>query len=321
VNGSVETLPIVMLDIQSRCNCRCIMCDIWKQTESRHMTAGFVRGQLDDLRRLRVEWAVLTGGEPLMNGDVFEICRLLRAQGIRVTILTSGLLVGRYAVQIVDHVDDLIVSLDGPEAVHDRIRGVPGCFSQLADGIRSLRRADKAYRISGRCTVQRSNHDRLTDTVETAEALELSSISFLAADIQSPAFNRPEGWDALRRERVTLDRPQVPVLADQVSRLIAGRTATLADTDDHLNRIVDIFRSYAGLAEARAPRCNAPWVSAVLDSAGAVSPCFFHRPFADASGIGLAPALNAPAALRFRTTLDVAADETCKSCVCSLNRQ
>ncbi len=34
-NGSVETLPIVMLDIQSRCNCRCIMCDIWKQTESR----------------------------------------------------------------------------------------------------------------------------------------------------------------------------------------------------------------------------------------------------------------------------------------------
>ncbi len=115
---------------------------------------------MDDLRRLRVEWRLPTGGEPLMNGDVFEICRLLRAQGIRVTILTSGLLVGRYAVQIVDHVDEMI-GAGRPEAVHDRIRGVPGCFFQLADGIRSLRRADKAYRISGRCTVQRSNHDRL----------------------------------------------------------------------------------------------------------------------------------------------------------------
>ncbi len=145
--------------------------------------------------------------------------------------------------------------------------------------------------------------------METAEALELNSISFLAADIESPAFNRPEGWDALRRERVTLDRPQVPVLADQVSRLIAGRTATLADTHDHLNRIVDIFRLGTPVSRGARPSCNAPWVSAVLDSAGAVSPCFFHRPFARV-GIGLAPALNAPAALRFRTTLDVAADET-----------
>ena len=79
---------------------------------------------------LGVEWVVLSGGEPLMHSDLFRLCRMLRAMGIRITLLSSGLLLKRNARAIVEHVDEVIVSLDGPEAVHDAIRGGLGPFAR-----------------------------------------------------------------------------------------------------------------------------------------------------------------------------------------------
>ncbi len=63
-----------------------------------------------------------------MHSDLFRLCDILRIRGIRVTVLSSGLLLDRHAAGIVASVDDVIVSLDGPPEVHDRIRGVPTAF-------------------------------------------------------------------------------------------------------------------------------------------------------------------------------------------------
>jgi len=67
-----------------------------------------------------------------------------------------------------------------------------------------------------------------------------------------------------------------------------------------------------------APRCNAPWVSAVIEADGAVRPCFFHRPFGSLQGGTLIDVLNSDAAVQFRNRLDVAKDVICQRCVCSL---
>src|SRR5208283_3483978 len=92
-------LPILVISAHSRCNCRCAMCDIWRNTDALQFTLPDLQRQLPSIRDLGVEWVIFTGGEALMNPDLFEMPKQLRAAAIRVTVLTSGLLLHRYAKQ------------------------------------------------------------------------------------------------------------------------------------------------------------------------------------------------------------------------------
>ena len=85
-----------------------------------------------------------------------------------------------------------------------------------------------------------------------------------------------------------------------------------------LDRIAHYYRALAGGGAFPAVHCNAPWMSAVLEPGDVLRPCFFQPAYAS-SGAGLEAALNSESAVRFRRGLDVAANDTCRRCVCSLN--
>src|SRR3954466_12751890 len=131
MNPVLREMPVLVLNPHNRCNCRCVMCDIWKRDTAEEISAEQLSAQMSSISRLGVKWIVLTGGEPLMHSDLFGLCAVLRGSGVRITLLSSGLLLERFARQIVETMDDVIVSLDGPPAVHDRIRRVAGAFSCL----------------------------------------------------------------------------------------------------------------------------------------------------------------------------------------------
>jgi MoaA/NifB/PqqE/SkfB family radical SAM enzyme len=321
-DARVGRLPILILYPHSRCNCRCVMCDIWKVETVEEIGAEELERHAGDIAELGVRWVVLSGGEPLMHRDLFRLTRRLREWRIRTTLLTTGLLVGRLAEAIARDIDDVIVSLDGPPATHDRIRRTPRAFELLAAGVEKLHdlRADLA--VAARSTVQRENCGELRATAQTARDLGLRSISFLAADVASTAFNRPEGWSAEQRDRVALDGAGLAALEREIEALIEeppGGPGFVLESPEKLRRIALHFRAALGLAEAVAPRCNAPWVSAVVESDGTVRPCFFHRPIGSLRSHGLAEVVNGPEALAFREALDVASDPTCRRCVCSLH--
>jgi MoaA/NifB/PqqE/SkfB family radical SAM enzyme len=312
MNATLERLPILILQPHSRCNCRCVMCDIWKVTEAREITASELERHLSDIERLRVEWTVFSGGEPLMHSDLFRLSGMLRERGIRTTILSSGLLLARNAAQIGAATDETIVSLDGPAVTHDEIRGVPGAFTRLAEGVCAIHRISSEYPIAARCTVQARNAAQLRATVEAARMLGLRSISFLAADLHSTAFNRPVPWPAEKSANIA---PDIAVLEREIEALIADDPGDgfVRENPAKLRGIAARFRG-----EQVAPRCNAPWVSAVVESNGDVRPCFFHAPIGDTRNGSLAEILNGPVATRFRERLDVATDPICRRCVCSL---
>ena len=315
-------LPILILSPHSRCNCRCVMCDIWKVTDAREISAGDLERHAASLDGMGVEWAVFSGGEPLMHSDLFRLCAILRDRGIRVTILSTGLLLEKHAQAITDNVDDVIVSLDGPCEVHDRIRRVPGAFQRLAAGVRSIHALRPGFPISARCTIQRLNHSQLRATVAAARELGLKGISFLAADLTSTAFNRPEGWTSEKQVSVALAPEDLPVLESEIELIVREDQlgGFVAESPAKLRRIAHHFRAHLGLAAPVAPVCNAPWVSVVVEADGIVRPCFFHPPIGKIDdATSLAAVVNSPEAIRFRTNLDVASDYTCSHCVCSLN--
>jgi len=322
MNPVLESLPVLILYPHSRCNCRCVMCDIWKTDSIKEISAEELERHSDDIARLRVEWVVFSGGEPLMHSDLFRLCRFLRERNIRSTLLSTGLLLERYASQIVEFLDDVIVSLDGPPEIHDAIRRVPRAFDHLAAGAAALHRIKPGFAVSARSTVQSLNHAHLRASVEAARGAGLASISFLAADVSSEAFNRAVIWDSERQNRVALSPCQIATLDAEVEALIATGECGgfVLESPEKLRRIADHFRAHLGLESSIAPRCNAPWVSAVLESDGIVRPCFFHPPIGTvAKGASLLEVLNGREAIRFRRGLDVSTNPICQRCVCSLN--
>jgi len=312
----VEKLPILVLNPHNRCNCRCVMCDIWKRDNAQEITRPQLDLQLESIERLGVEWVVFTGGEALMHSDLHGLCVPLRERGIRLTLLSSGLLLERYSAQIIEDFDDLIVSLDGPAPVHDRIRRVDRAFDRLRAGVERIAALRPEFPIAGRCTVQRENSTALLDSWRAAHEIGLNSISYLAADLTSDL-----GFDAFnRRPGAPPDiAPDPTLLAAEIDRLIATGEcgAFIAESPAKLQRIVRHFRG-----EAESPACNAPWVSAVLEADGAVRPCFFQPPIGRlTNGTTLRDVLNGPQAIAFRQELDIATNPICQRCVCSLNKR
>lgn len=322
MNPVLESLPVLILYPHSRCNCRCVMCDIWKTDSTQEISLADLERHAEDITRLRVEWVVFSGGEPLMHSDLFRLCRFLRERQIRTTLLSTGLLLERYASRIVEWVDDVIVSLDGPQEIHDAIRRTPRAFELLAAGVAALQRNKPDFAISARSTVQSLNCAHLRVTVGAARTLGVRSISFLAADVSSEAFNRPNQWSPERQNRVALALDQISDLNAEVESLIAAGECGgfVVESPQKLRRIVDHFRVHLGLQAEAAPHCNAPWVSAVLEGNGVVRPCFFHSPIGTvANGASLLEVLNGPKAISFRQGLNVSTNPICRRCVCSLN--
>lgn len=319
----IHDLPVLVLFPHNRCNCRCLMCDIWKIREVREITAEDLKPHLDSLRELRVRWIVFSGGEPLMHSDLASLARLCRDEGIRLTLLTAGLLLERQAEKVTQWMDDVIISIDGPPGVHDVVRCVPGAFTRLSAGVREIRRLRPQMPVHGRCTVQKSNFRHLRDTVRVARTLGLNSISFLAADTTSEAFNRPLGWPRERQASIALDDSEVEGLDLEVKALIRDccqeiESGFISETPEKLRRIVLHYRATLGQTQPVAPRCNAPWVSAVVEADGTVRPCFFHRPIGNIREANLRDVLNGETAVKFRRELDVAGNPVCQRCVCSL---
>jgi Fe-coproporphyrin III synthase len=300
------------------------MCDIWKTKDSKTFGIEDLAPQLDSIRRLGVRWMVFSGGEPLMNPELPQLCSILREEGIRLTLLSTGLLLQKYAGSVAGSFDDVIVSLDGPREIHDMIRRVDGAFDLLQKGIAALRAIRQEMRITARSTIQKANHRYLRETARAAKLLQLQGISFLAADLTSPAFNRLLLWPANRQAEIGLTPSEVHHLENEIEGL--NRDAKeelgegfLVESPEKLRRIARHFRAQLQLEEPESPMCNAPWVSAVIEADGTVRPCFFHPPIGNLQGTTLEAVINGEKARAFRERLDIPHNSVCRNCVCSLN--
>lgn len=326
--SGIDRLAIAVLYPVDGCDCRCVMCGYGGTGPGRRMTVDRADRLLGECAALGVGQVVLSGGEPLLHPDLEAICARVRALGMTVTVLTNGLGLPRCGASLAGVCRDWVVSLDGPEPVHDRIRGVPGAFARLAAGVAALRSSGEAVEVTGRCTVQRENFRHLRETVAAAdERIGLDRISFLAVDVKPESFNRKDRRDRTLAGKLAVPAEDLDALAGEVEALVRERaeafaTGFIADPPEKLRRrIVQYFSALHGEAEPPPVRCNAPEVSVVIETDGTVRPCFFSAPVGNAfEAGGLAAVVESPEAAAAREALGAADNPLCRSCVCSLYR-
>jgi MoaA/NifB/PqqE/SkfB family radical SAM enzyme len=301
------------------------MCDIWKGNHHlKQLQESDIRGLLDSFNKFHTKQVVMSGGEALLNPDFFRFCEILKQRGIKISLLSTGLTVKKHARALVQWVDDVIVSLDGDEALHDTIRNIPGAFGKLREGVDSIRSLNSQFRISGRCVIQRYNFRKWPDIIETAKAIGLNSISFLPADVSSSAFNRELLWTEDRQQEIRLletDLIDLKKIIDEILRRFSEefKNHFVSESPDKLQKIYFYYAAFYGHNEFPYKKCNAPWVSTVIEADGNVRPCFFHPVYDNIKSGNLDSIINSSEAIRFRKNLNVETNPTCVKCVCYLN--
>jgi Fe-coproporphyrin III synthase len=321
----ISALPIVILMPHSACNCRCIMCDIWKGNKHlEQLKEEDVMGLRSSLKQLKTQQVLMSGGEALLNPNFFSLCGILKQQGIKISLLSTGLTLKKHAAPILEFVDEVIVSLDGPPALHDEIRNIPGAFGKLREGIHCLKRAAPAYPVSARTVIHKYNFRQWPQIIDAAKDMELDRISFLPADVSSHAFNREILWNKERQEEVLIEAKDLSLLEEIIEYIISTykentHRSFIAESEDRLRKIGSYYKAAHSQHAFPSKKCNAPWVSAVIEADGNVKPCFFYPSFGNIREQELPDILNGEPMLNFRKKLDIEKDETCRRCVCYLN--
>ena len=322
---TITALPIVILMPHSACNCRCIMCDIWKGNKNlKQLTEDDITGLLTSLRKFGTRQVLMSGGEALLNPNFFLFCEILQKENIKVTLLSTGLTLKNNAEQLVDLVNDIIVSLDGDETLHDTIRNIPGAYSKMEEGIKAIRAIDKDYKVNGRTVIHKLNYQKWPQIIDSAKQLGLQQISFLPADVSSEAFNREVKWDVPRQEEIMIPKDELPYLETVIEHLLTSykhdfENHFIAESPEKIQKIYFYYSALHGINSFPYKKCNAPWVSTVIEADGSVRPCFFHLPIGNIKTDSLSDILNSNEAKQFRKTLDIDTNSTCVKCVCYLN--
>ena len=181
---SADKKPVVVWNVTQRCNLYCMHC--YASSRNREYP-GELTGEegfslLDDLAQFGAPTVLFSGGEPLTRPDLFQLVSHASASGLRCVLSTNGTLItpqaaGNIAASGFTYVG---VSLDGIDAVHDKIRGKKGAFQEALRGLRLCR--DRGVRVGLRFTVHRKNLDQLPaifDLLET-EGIDRCCVYHLA---------------------------------------------------------------------------------------------------------------------------------------------
>ena len=166
---------MVIWNLIRRCNLTCKHCySISADTNfPGELSTDQVYAVMDDLKAFRVPVLILSGGEPLLRPDIFDIAKRAKAKGFYVGLSSNGTLIteeniGRIAECDFNYVG---VSLDGLGATHDKFRRLGGAFEASLKGIRLCRDYgnDGGLKIGVRFTMTQDNAQDLPGLLKLVE--------------------------------------------------------------------------------------------------------------------------------------------------------
>lgn len=172
--------PVVIWNLIRRCNLTCKHC---YSISADHNYAGELSTPevftvMDDLKAFRVPVLILSGGEPLMRPDIFEIAERAKAMKFYVGLSTNGTLIDealadRIAALGFDYVG---ISLDGIGATHDKFRRLEGAFDKSLAAMRLLR--DRGVKVGMRYTMTAMNAHDLVPLLRLMRAERIDKFYF-----------------------------------------------------------------------------------------------------------------------------------------------
>lgn len=264
------------------CNSRCLTCDIWKEypfsaeTDPKELSLAEIETFFEKLPRT-VSWLSLTGGEPHARADFPEIVQaaIRRIPNLHLIGIPSNGLLPERALRLVRSLAGrphpllfLSFSVDGPEPVHDRVRGVPGGFRRTwgtYEAVRAAARDDPDVVVSLETTVSSQNVEAigpfLAETIDAGHLLTIT-IGHNAYLYTNAGSGKASVSPAARREALTA-----------VVGLLRGRIPRWRPKGHVDGRYLDGVLRFVDDPARQVVPCAALKSSVSVDALGQVHPC------------------------------------------------
>ncbi len=167
-------LRLVAWEMTRACNLACIHCRAGASTEPRAGELSTEEGKklIDQITEVGKPILIMTGGEPLLRKDFFDLAEYAGASGLRPVLATNGSLVDRDMAKRIAGVGipRVSISIDGPSAKeHDDFRKVRGAFEKSCAAIDHL--ISQGVPVQINTTLTKRNRRELKQIMETAESL------------------------------------------------------------------------------------------------------------------------------------------------------
>ncbi len=303
---------MILINITGRCNLRCNMCMQPRGELGDNDSATISLGnpeltpeQWCDV----VDQAVaarpgffFSGGEPLMYKGIEKIIGRVKQHKLPVGIVTNGTALGSYAERLVElGVDNVTVSIDGPEEVHDAVRKVKGSFQRTLRGIARLEevKREKGVRyptVKVNSVILPDNIDMLESTIDAVRQMGVQYMnlqhpiwdSAQNVEKQNDVFPRsmkklpplPEHEDL--RSKGTGEFYELEMTEEMFEKLEATLKRVLASADGPTLsffpdvKMSDLRAYYFDIDHAFEQRCTSSWSMMRLLSDGTFEPCMHH---------------------------------------------
>lgn len=338
----------LVLGINNVCNLHCKMCDVglgeqgtvfWANLIGDHPQNMSLELLNEILRQARGFWPRprigLAFTEPLIHPKILDFCQAIKSQGFVCTITTNGTQLPRHAEALVDlGVDEIVVSVDGPREVHNRIRGGRETFEKLTRGAQLLndakQRAGKTrpvLRFS--FTVTDENYRHILEFIREVELLRpadinISQLNFIteamAADhnslLSEGTFRRRAVDDlAVMRSNLGMMDPttfETEVIWQELERVRAytrsrsgqGPGITIVPDSASRQELDVYYQEHHRFVGGR--QCTDPWKLMMIKTDGTVIPSHgrcYNYPLGNIAEQPLAEIWNGERLVGFRQTL------------------
>jgi MoaA/NifB/PqqE/SkfB family radical SAM enzyme len=212
------------IKLTENCQAKCISCDYWQKRWPDAISTEQAIDLVNQIRGVGIRSLRLTGGEPLLRKDMFQVLREADTSGFKhIVMQTNGLLLKKLHKEVNESpITKIAVSVDGLEKSNDLIRGIQGYFRLAMEGLRLMRGKKLAIsvtlnRISARELSQlRAGAAQVGAEIET-NILSRSLPFFEHADITTMWPTPADTQEIQRFVRDELKRPSFEV--EYITRL------------------------------------------------------------------------------------------------------
>lgn len=176
----------VFISVSHECNFNCQMCGVKKILKGQELELVALKDVLGQVAAWDSDSVVLlTGGEPFLRPDIFEVIQYGVSLGLPMEVVTNGSLIDEALAKkiISSGVKNIAVSLDGAcSRTHDGIRNVPGAFDRATRGLRLLseekKQSGRGPQISVWTTIMKENVSELRDVIPLAQSLGVECLVY-----------------------------------------------------------------------------------------------------------------------------------------------
>jgi MoaA/NifB/PqqE/SkfB family radical SAM enzyme len=313
------------------CNLRCKMCGQWGQAGvtkkqgqdafGNELSTEQFKSIIDDISIFKPN-ITLFGGEPLLYPGCIDIIKYIKQKGMHCLMITNGSLLEDFAEGIVySGLDELNVSLDGGRQLHDEIRGMPGLFDRINNGLEKINFLKETKHKTGplinlQCTITKFNYQHLAQMTEVArqfraDSLTFHNLIFLSQEIidKQRGFDRLLDCSSLDWEGFVFEpRIDPKILLEQRRQILSKKYDFHLDFYPNFScrELEDYYSNSCYSPAAGECRCLSPWLVAYIFPDGEVRPCLnFSYSFGNVQKERFLKIWNNSKAARFRNILKV----------------